>query len=138
LEALERQLSALLATTRDVVATGAEPQQPKDGWGFYDAKAASDSAKRAADKPPQPAKPPPRAPGQRGGFNDPGGWQGPPVPNAPRLPPPPPPKPPQDPRKVIVGYIEAMRACAVHFHNCSRLLLVIADLLEAKINDRRR
>ncbi len=132
LSQLERTLQALLVETRSVVAAGAQARVPGEaGWAWAGASPKPTEPPPAAVPPPRPATGPYA---HRGAFNDPRGWQGPAY-DAPRLPPPP---PPVDPRKMVVSMIEEMRACAVHFHNCSRLLLTIADLVEVKLNDRRR
>jgi len=134
LEALEHTLQALLLQTRQAVAQDIAPRMPgEDSGGF-----AWRQDLHQKPKEPAPAKPPPREPNHaEGPYNDPRGFQGPPPLGARQLPPPKPPPPKEDPRRVVVRFIEDMRAAAVHFHNCSRLLLTIADLVEFKLNDRR-
>jgi hypothetical protein len=131
LQSLEKTLQLLLVQTQGAVAQDIKPRMPGEEGSSSGFTWRDDFNK---PKEPEPAKPPPRRPREVGGFNDPRGFQGPPPRGAKALPPP---AQTEDPRRVVVKFIEDMRAAAVHFHNCSRLLLSIADLVDFKLNDRR-
>jgi hypothetical protein len=128
LQNLEQHLEGLLAYARSQVIAGTPPRPPASAW-----------APPAADVPPYQSpptpSPPARAPAGRQRHPHPHhGFQNPPPPSAPRLPAGPKPTPAQA-RQTIVRYIESMRAMAVHMHNCAGLLLAIADMLEAALNE---
>jgi hypothetical protein len=82
-----------------------------------------------ARQPPPRQQPPPRAPGERGPFNAQDGWQR-PAPAETKQLPPPPKLSPAEIRAMLVGYIDDLRAMAIHMTNCARLLAQIAEIIE--------
>lgn len=82
-----------------------------------------------ASQPPPRTQPPPRSPGDTGAFNSQDGWQRPAPPGTKQLPPPPK-LSPVEIRALLVGYVDDMRAMAIHLTNCARLLAQIAEIIE--------